>query len=288
MLKKRLLLIEDDFDVAEMLQVYFTAQGYEIFNALNGKEGIAMARAKSPNLILLDVMLPDMDGFDVCKGLRTTPLTKYIPIIFLTQRDRRADKVAGLELGADDYITKPFDIEELRLRVQGSLRRASREALTDDRTGLPTESAIREAEDTFAARTNWQRLQITLNGFNAFRDYYGFVAADEVLGFFGHTLAESLSRHGTPEDFGGMHNETRYTVFTFAPNLTALIDSLTNTLAVGFPTFYSFADRERGYLIFQEGKADEQRVPLLSATITVSERGAPSTDDAPKTATSSV
>ncbi|MCS6872143.1 MAG: response regulator [Anaerolineae bacterium] len=153
MLRKRLLLIEDDFDVAEMLQVYFTAQGYEVFTALNGKEGIAMARAKSPNLILLDVMLPDMDGFDVCRGLRTTPLTKYIPIIFLTQRDRRADKVAGLELGADDYITKPFDIEELRLRVQGSLRRASCEALTDERTGLPVGHAVAEAERVFAARS---------------------------------------------------------------------------------------------------------------------------------------
>src|SRR5439155_23212763 len=116
-MKKRLLIIEDDVDVAEMLVVYFTGQGYEVFNAITGSEGIATARAKFPNLILLDIMLPDMDGFDVCKSLRTTMLTRNIPITFLTQRDSRADKVAGLELGADDYVTKPFDVEELRLRI---------------------------------------------------------------------------------------------------------------------------------------------------------------------------
>src|SRR3954467_12935237 len=103
MSEKRLLGIEDDVDVAEMLVVYFTSQNYEVLNATSGAEGIAMARAKFPNLILLDIMLPDMDGFDVCRSLRTTTLTKYIPITFLTQRDARADKVAGLQLGADDY-----------------------------------------------------------------------------------------------------------------------------------------------------------------------------------------
>src|SRR5258708_1783368 len=137
MSKKRLLVIEDDMDVAEMLIHYFTSQGYEVINAMTGGEGIAIARSKFPNLILLDVMLPDMDGFDVCKVLRTTTLTKYIPITFLTQRDNRADKVAGLEFGADDYVTNPFDVEELRLRIQGSLRRPTRAALQAPRTRVP-------------------------------------------------------------------------------------------------------------------------------------------------------
>src|SRR5260221_14549306 len=152
MAKKRLLIIEDDVDVAEMLVIYFTSQGYEVLNALTGNDGIAAARAKFPNLILLDVMLPDMDGFDVAKALRTTTLTKYIPITFLTQRDARADKVAGLELGADDYITKPFDVEELQLRIQGSLRRSTREALQDPRIGLPTNALIEEMRQVLSPR----------------------------------------------------------------------------------------------------------------------------------------
>src|SRR5215471_16702130 len=138
MAKKRLLVVEDDTDVAEMLTVYFAGQGYDVLHSLTGKDGINLARSRFPNLVLLDVMLPDMDGFEVCKTLRTTTLTKNIPTIFLTQRDSRSDKVAGLELGADDYVTKPFDMEELRLRVQSSLRRSTRELLHDPRTGLPT------------------------------------------------------------------------------------------------------------------------------------------------------
>ncbi|HEX2621674.1 MAG TPA: response regulator transcription factor, partial [Phototrophicaceae bacterium] len=134
----RLLLIEDDHDVAEMLIMYFTSHNYDVLHADGGLAGIEIARTKFPALILLDVMLPYMDGYDVCRQLRQTSMTKYIPILFLTQRDERAAKVKGLELGADDYITKPFDIDELRLRVQGSIRRATRENLHEARTGLPT------------------------------------------------------------------------------------------------------------------------------------------------------
>ena len=126
MKNNRLLLIEDDHDVAEMLIMYFSSHKYEVLHADTGVEGIEIARSKFPALILLDVMLPFMDGYDVCIRLRQTPMTKFIPILFLTQRDERAAKVKGLELGADDYITKPFDVDELRLRVQGSIRRATR------------------------------------------------------------------------------------------------------------------------------------------------------------------
>ena len=107
----RLLLIEDDHDVAEMLIMYFASHNYEVLHADSGLAGIDIARTKFPALILLDVMLPYMDGYDVCRHLRQTSMTKYIPILFLTQRDERTAKVKGLELGADDYITKPFDID---------------------------------------------------------------------------------------------------------------------------------------------------------------------------------
>jgi DNA-binding response OmpR family regulator len=83
-------------------------------------------------------MLPDIDGYEVCRTLRTNTRTSHIPVIFLTQKDERSDKLQGLELGADDYITKPFDIEELKLRVQGAIRRSERESLTDPRSGLPS------------------------------------------------------------------------------------------------------------------------------------------------------
>src|SRR4051794_25785019 len=110
MANARLLVIEDDYDVAEMLLMYFTSHHYEVHHADSGMMGITMARSKFPEIILLDVMMPDIDGYETCRLLRQASLTKYIPIIFLTQRDERANRVKGLELGADDYITKPFDL----------------------------------------------------------------------------------------------------------------------------------------------------------------------------------
>jgi DNA-binding response OmpR family regulator len=262
--KKRLLAIEDDNDVAEMLYVYFVSQGYEVLNALTGGDGVTMARAKSPNLILLDIMLPDMDGFDVCKTLRTTALTRHIPIIFLTQRDRRADKVTGLELGADDYVTKPFDVDELRLRVQGSLRRASREMLTDPRTGLPTSALVDEMYRSLQFRDGWTHLKVDIEGFTAFRDTYGFLTADEVLTFAGQVFAETLTAYGTKEDFAGTWAEGRFVIYSFLPDLNPLVEMLAARFAEGAQKFYNFADKERGYIIINEAHDDEQFIPLMN------------------------
>ncbi len=267
MSKKRLLIVEDDVDVADMLVTYFSSQGYEVFNAVSGAEGIGLARAKFPNLILLDIMLPDMDGFDVCKSLRNMTLTKYIPITFLTQRDARADKVAGLELGADDYVTKPFDVEELRLRVQGSLRRSGRESLQDPRTGLPTSSMIKDMQDELSRRPNFTHLNVQLAGFKAFRDVYGFIAADEALAYTGQVLSESIAKDGTADDFAGTQGEESYAIFTFAPDVNAFVESLVKRFGDGVKRFYNFVDGDRGYVVINEAHDDEQHVPLMHLLI---------------------
>ncbi len=248
--------------------IYFTSQGYEVLNALTGNDGIAAARAKFPNLISLDVMLPDMDGFDVAKALRTTTLTKYIPITFLTQRDARADKVAGLELGADDYITKPFDVEELQLRIQGSLRRSAREQLQDPRTGLPTKALIEAAKENFSKRVGISQLNIQLVGFQAFRDKYGFVAADEALSFAGQSLSQVIAENGTPEDFAGQSSEEHYVIYTFSLDVPTLTKNLIASFASGAKTFYNFADSEQGYVVVNEARDDEQYIPLMHFVVT--------------------
>jgi DNA-binding response OmpR family regulator len=268
MSKKRLLVIEDDVDVAEMLVVYFSGQGYEVLNAITGKDGISMARSKFPNLILLDVMLPDMDGFDVCKVLRTTTLTKFIPITFLTQRDARADKVAGLELGADDYVTKPFDVEELRLRIQGSIRRASREQLHDPRTGLPTSALVNDVREGLMKKPNFTQLNVQLMAFKEFRENYGFMAADEALAFTGLALSETIAKAGTPDDFVGTVNEENYIILTLTPEVNAFIEALSTRFKDGAKSFYNFVDTDRGYTLVNEGKEDEKQIPLMHLLVT--------------------
>jgi DNA-binding response OmpR family regulator len=117
-----ILVVEDDPDISNMLRLYFTGEGYNVTITAHGKQAQALCHQERPDLIILDIMLPDTDGFAVFQQLRMDPYTKPIPVIFLTQKDGRADQLAGLELGASDYITKPFELRELKLRVKNLLQ----------------------------------------------------------------------------------------------------------------------------------------------------------------------
>ena len=197
-----------------------------------------------PNMILLDLMLPDMTGFDVCRMLRTTNLTKYIPIIFLTQRDGRADKLESLEIGADDYVTKPFDIEELRLRIKNSIERATRDSLHEIRTGLPTGSLIKSeyTRTLYEEPGDWKYLHIQLKNFDAYRDKYGFLAADEALGVTGQVVAKIIGEKGTPQDFVGTDAEASFVVYTLQQDVDTLKFELSQTLQQRIEPLYSFED----------------------------------------------
>ncbi|GAB4438711.1 MAG: response regulator [Anaerolineae bacterium] len=264
----RLLIIEDDIELAEMLSVFFQAQGYEVFQAWDGREGVSLARQKLPNLVLLDVNLPDMDGFDVCRALRTTNRTRYIPITFLTQKNSRRDKVAGLELGADDYITKPFDIEELRLRVGRSIQRATREALTDPHTGLPGRPLILDRlAALIGSDDGWKYLAAEIKHIQPFRERYGFLATDEVLGFAARVLIDGVNRLGTDDDFIGHFGDEHFAIITYLEDPGALMAGLKRDFEAGVPPFYSYAEREQGYMVVEAAGGQTRHAPLMALSV---------------------
>lgn len=268
MANNRLLLIEDDYDVAEMLVMYFQSNNYEVYHADTGLAGIEMARTRFPNLILLDVMLPHMDGYDVCVKLRSTSLTKYIPILFLTQKDERASKVRGLELGADDYITKPFDIDELRLRVQGSINRATRENLHEARTGLPTGPMVDdEVNKRLSSSAPYTMLNYAINGFDAYNDVYGFLAANEAIRHAANTIQRAVSQLGTPDDFVGISGD-EFIVLTHADGVDGLDDTIKSTFADEIKAFYTFVDVDQGGVLLNQDQPDEILVALMEFSST--------------------
>lgn len=120
-MEKTILIVEDDPGIRVVVDDSLTSQGYNVVTADNGKKGLEMAEELKPDLIILDVMLPLMDGFEICKRLRSAGITS--PVMMLTVKDEEVDKVLGLELGADDYVTKPFSLKELSARVKALLRR---------------------------------------------------------------------------------------------------------------------------------------------------------------------
>jgi DNA-binding response OmpR family regulator len=268
MSKGRILVVEDDFDISNMLRIYFGAQGYEVAVAPRGGDALTMTRKQLPNLIMLDIMLPDMNGYDVCRELRTTTRTSHIPILFLTQRDERSDKIQGLELGADDYITKPFDIEELKLRVQNAISAAARQTQIDSRSGLPTGRLIEDQlRNLMRTNQDWAYLDLKINAFDTFTDVYGFVAGDEVIRFMALMMSEVIDETGTQEDYAGHPGRDNFVVITHAQDAEAMRQRLIERFNDEVLQHYSFIDRERGYLLVPDAVYGERQVPLMSLVV---------------------
>jgi PleD family two-component response regulator len=261
--KGRILVVEDDFDISNMLRIYFSGQGYDVQVAPRGGDALTLTRKQLPQLIVLDIMLPDMNGYDVCRELRSTTRTSHIPIIFLTQKDERSDKIAGLELGADDYITKPFDIEELKLRVKNQIERAERDNYTDPRSGLPSSSLIEEKlREMMREDKIWTYLDIKIQGYEPFKEVYGFVAGDEVLRFMALIMGEAMDENGTPNDFVGHAGSDNFVAVSYSDKSDALVKKLTDRFAEEVQQHYSFIDRERGFMM-----KDTEKVPLMTLAV---------------------
>lgn len=263
----RILIVEDDHDISNMLRIYFAGQGYEVDIAARGEIALEKTRQGLPHLIVLDIMLPDIDGYEVCRRLRTNTRTSHIPVIFLTQKDERSDKLQGLELGADDYITKPFDIDELKLRVQNAISRAERESLTDPRSGLPAGRLIEEQLRNIIRKDNWSFLDMSINYFDAFKEVYGFVAADDVLRFTTMLLGEIVDENGEMDDFIGHAGGKNFIVITSKENGEGVRATLKDRFHEEVLSHYNFMDREQGFIISSDDGGDAAQTPLMSLSI---------------------
>ncbi|MCA9935866.1 MAG: response regulator [Ardenticatenaceae bacterium] len=261
----RILVVEDDFDISNMLRIFFTGQGYQVEVAARGNDALDQCRKQLPDLIVLDIMLPDMDGYTVCRELRTTTRTSHIPIIFLTQRDERSDRIAGLELGADDYITKPFDIEELKLRVRTAIRTHQRLNMTDPKTGLPSGRLIEDQLRGLMRSGDWSLVLVGIDHMGPFNDEYGFVAGDEVLRFTAMILNEIVDAKGTLDDFIGHASNDTFIIITKAPNVSEMVDVLRERFSEGVQSHYNFIHREQGGIELADGTIS----PLMRLSIGV-------------------
>jgi DNA-binding response OmpR family regulator len=267
MSKPRLLIVEDDQDISNMLRIYFTGQGYEVDSALRGSIALEKTRQDMPHLIVLDIMLPDIDGFEVCRVLRTNTRTSHVPIIFLTQKDERSDKLQGFELGADDYITKPFDIEELKLRVQRAIARAEQQSLTDPRSGLPAGRLIEDQLRQIIRRENWSLMDIRINDYEPFKEVYGFVAADDLLRFTAMLLNEVVDEFGTSNDFIGHAGGDNFVIVTGDETVVPIQQQLKMRFKDEVLTNYNFMDRERGFIITTDTSGTTNEIPLMTLSI---------------------
>ena len=210
----QLLLVEDDLDISEMLQAYFNIQGYHIHTVEFGIDAVRICQENHPDLVLLDINLPDITGYEVCRRLKEDLQTSNIPIIFVSQRSRQSDKILGLRMGADDYITKPFNFDELRLRIQNTLARSRYRRHVDPFTGRPSGSLIEEQLKGLLLRTGWALLYVGIDDFDLFSDAYGFLNISRILNFVATILQQTVDRLGVGEDFVGHVGKGDFVVIT--------------------------------------------------------------------------
>jgi len=214
MSEARLLIVEDNEEVGQMLALFFGSRGFKVALAEDGASALAEAREFLPSLLLLDVGLPDTDGYDLFKKFRESARTRHIPAIFLTRRGKKADKITGLTLGADDFITKPFDLEELFLRVQNAIARAQRDHLSDAHTGLPSGQMARDQIAAAGGRSGRSAIEFRLRHTSEFRDQYGALAGSDLLRYTALLLNNVLNSLGRPDDFLGQTGEETFVIVT--------------------------------------------------------------------------
>ena len=239
-----LLIVEDDLGIAEMLNAYFRVQGYHVLVANWGEDGVQFCLNKLPDLVILDIRLPDIDGYEVARQIRANRRTAETPIIFLTEKRQRQDKLRGLALHVEDYITKPFDIQELRLRVRNALRRSGQSSLTNTVTGLPEGNLVDERLRESLQQNNWIMLVVSLRNLDQFRERYGFVASDDLLRAVCLILKDTLRETGNPNDFIGHLTPNNFVVVMSPTDADLYKERIQKRLETSLAYFYQDADRD--------------------------------------------
>lgn len=268
-MSRRLIIGEENPDIAGVLHTAFEQRGYTVHVAEDGPTLLDTARLTIPNVMLISATLPDADLNDLVRRLRAAPRTSHVPIICLASRDRYADTLSVLESGADDCIAKPFDTEELALRVDNAVGRTERENVVNPHSGLPGARLLEDHVQTLSESNEdgWVYVDLKIEHFEPFREVEGFVAADQVLSQIPGLLRDAIAAHGTDRDYVSHPADDHFVLVTFAEDPAALTDALVARFDEDAQAHYSFMDREMGYLTVQRGD-EEVHVPLMTLTAT--------------------
>ncbi|MCR4436387.1 MAG: response regulator [Clostridiales bacterium] len=270
MFKKKILIIDDSVLMVRYITDILQNAGYEVVSASNGREGIAKVREEKPDLVLLDVVMPEIDGFEVCKILREDDSNNLMPIIILTSQGNEDDKLTGLELGADDYILKPFNHRELLSRVRNTLRRVERNRRANPLTGLQGNIEIQtEINYRIAKKAVFAVIYADLDNFKAYNDVYGFASGDRVIILTADIIADNVHQYGTPGDFIGHIGGDDFVVITVPENVVQTCEGIIRDFDRKIPELYLEEDRKKGYITTANRQGEVITYPIMSISLAV-------------------
>jgi diguanylate cyclase (GGDEF)-like protein len=263
-----ILVVDDDPDIARFVEVNLRSAGYDVAVAADGEEALEKAGAVRPDLVLLDVMMPRIDGFEVAQRLRKNPQTANTSIIMLTAKALSADKVTGLQSGADDYIIKPFDPIELLARVKGTLRRAKEMRNLSPLTGLPGNIRIQEEiERQVREGRPFAVLYCDLDNFKAYNDRQGFVRGDRLIQAVSRIVQEAIADLDGSEGFVGHVGGDDFVAVLRPEVAEQAAKRICRRFDEVRAEYYDPEDLERGYVRLEDRRGVLQDIPLVAISV---------------------
>ena len=269
-MKDRVLVVDDDPDIVQFVRMNLELEGYDVDTAANGLLALEQIKQRVPDLVLLDVMMPEMDGLTVLSKMRKSPGTASTPVIILTAKALADDRVRGLDLGADDYITKPFDLEELIARVRTVLRRAQQMRDLSPLTGLPGNFRIaRQLEERVESGELFGLVHADLDNFKAFNDHYGFMRGDSVIKFTAQVMLDGAEMIDDPQSFVGHVGGDDFIAIMATDVVETFCKTIVERYDAGIIDFYDTADALQGFIEVADRRGERHAFPISSISLGV-------------------
>jgi diguanylate cyclase (GGDEF)-like protein len=269
--QERILVVDDESDIIEIVTYTLENSGYTVEVAGNGEEAISKTHEFNPDLILLDIMLPRMNGFDVCRVIKSSIFTGHIPIIMFSAKKEVDDKVLATEVGADDYIQKPFNRNELISRIKMVISRTRIQSERNPLSGLPGNVAIESnIRRSLVKKSPVAFAVVDIDNFKPFNDKYGFDKGDEVIKAVAYSLLKAISEKGSREDFVGHIGGDDFTAILKLETSKAVLEKTIELFEERTKSLFAPEDTERGYYTSKDRAGEVKQYPAsLSLSIGV-------------------
>lgn len=262
--KYKILVIDDDISIVELLEVNLKSAGYKVEIAFDGEMAMELIERGKFDLIILDIMIPKIDGYEICRRLRKKDTTMMTPVIVLSAKNKPVDKIAGLKLGADEYVTKPFDVEELITRVDSILKRTGHILSANPLTELPGNiSIMQDVHQRLKNKEKFAFIYLDIDNFKAYNDKYGFEKGDEVIKFTAGIMKQGIGG----DDFVGHIGGDDFILICNAEKSEIICQEIVDLFDKKIPQFYDIKDRERGFIIEKDRRGKIQEFPLMTLSI---------------------
>ncbi len=264
----KILLVDDERNILDIVQFNLEVEGFEVLTASDGQEALRTVNDIKPDLILCDIMMPEVNGLEVCRRLKADGRTNQIPIVMLSAKAQSQDKLDSIEAGADDFVTKPFDFNDLVARIKVNLVRAKQKKDVSPLTGFPGSISIEaEIKNRINRGEAFATLYVDMDNFRPFNEVYGFPLGDKAIKMLADIIDDAVRKVGNVEDFVGHGGGDDFVVISTPDKAKSLAVFLIENFDRRITTIYKEEDLQRGYFIRTDRMGKESYIPITTVSI---------------------